>query len=147
RAPFRFRHVVVAGSAGRPVRDRARLCLADSVAAMAVSVMICVAGWRLGRRTIDTLTDTAPARAADKISTAIMRIPGVVGIEGLRVRQVGEVLFVDLVVAVSRTLPLDRVAALKDRIVETVRADSPAAEVTVTTEPRALDDETILERV
>jgi len=120
---------------------------ADSIAAMAVSVMICIAGWRLGRRTIDTLTDTAPAGAADKIGTAIRRIPGVVGVEGLRVRQVGEVLFVDLVVAVSRTLPLDRVAALKDRIVETVRADSPAAEVTVTTEPRALDDETILERV
>jgi len=120
---------------------------ADSVAAIAVSVVICIAGWRLSRRTIDTLTDTAPAGAADKISAAIARIPGVVGVEGLRVRQVGEVLFVDLVVAVSRTLPLDRVAALKDRIVETVRADSPAAEVTVTTQPRALDDETILERV
>jgi len=120
---------------------------ADSVAALAVSVVICIAAWRLGRRTIDTLTDTAPAGAADKISAAITRIPGVVGVEGLRVRQVGEVLFVDLIVAVSRTLPLDRVAALKDRIVATVRADSPAAEVTVTTQPRALDDETILERV
>src|SRR5262249_56406041 len=107
----------------------------------------CVAGGRVSRRTSDTLPAPAPAGAADKISTAIMRIPGVVGVEGLRARQVGEVLFVDLVVAVSRTLPLDRVAALKDRIVETVRADSPAAEVTVTTQPRALDDETILERV
>jgi len=57
------------------------------------------------------------------------------------------VLFVDLVVAVSRTLPLDRVEALKQRIVEAVRADSPAAEVTVTTEPRPLDNETVLERV
>ena len=120
---------------------------ADSVAAMAVSVMICIAGWRLGRRTIDTLTDTAPAGAADKITAAVMRIPGVVGVEGLRARQEGEVLFVDLGVADSRTLPLDRVAALKDRIVETVRADSPAAQVTVTTQPRALDDESILERV
>jgi cation diffusion facilitator family transporter len=120
---------------------------ADSVAALAVSVLICIAGWRLGRRTIDTLTDTAPAGAADKITAAITRIPGVVGVERLRVRQVGEVLFVDLVVAVSRTLPLDRVAALKDRILDAVRADSPAAEVTVTTEPRALDDETVLERV
>jgi divalent metal cation (Fe/Co/Zn/Cd) transporter len=71
----------------------------------------------------------------------------VVEIERLRVRQVGEVLFVDLVVAVSRTLPLDRVALLKNRIVEAVRAERPAAEVTVTTEPRALDDETVLERV
>jgi cation diffusion facilitator family transporter len=120
---------------------------ADSAAAIIVAVFICVAGWRLGRRTVDTLTDTAPAGAAAKIAAAIERIPGVVTIERLRVREVGKVLFVDLVVAVSRTLPLDRVAALKDRIVAMVRADSPAAEVTVTTEPRALDDETVLERV
>jgi len=117
---------------------------ADSMAAIVVSVVICIAGWRLGRRTIDTLTDTAPAGVADRITAAVTRIPSVVEIERLRVRQVGEVLFVDLV---SRTLPLDRVALLKNRIVEAVRAERPAAEVTVTTEPRALDDETVLERV
>jgi cation diffusion facilitator family transporter len=120
---------------------------ADPAAAIIVAVFICIAGWRLGRRTIDTLTDTAPAGAAGKIAAAIARLPGVVAIDRLRVRRAGNVLFVDLVVAVSRTLPLDRVAALKDRIVDLVRADNPAAEVTVTTEPRALDDETMLERV
>jgi cation diffusion facilitator family transporter len=120
---------------------------ADSAAAIAVAVFICVAGWRLGRRTIDTLTDTAPAGVARKIAAAIERIPGVVALERLRVRQVGAVLFVDLVVAVSRTQPLDRVAAVKDRIIAAVRSDSPEAEVMVTTEPRALDDETVLERV
>jgi len=120
---------------------------ADSVAAVVVAIFICVAGWRLGRRTIDTLTDTAPEGAAEKIAPAVQRIPGVVALERLRVRQAGAVLFVDLVVAVSRTLPLDRVAAVKDRIVSIVRADSPEAEVTVTTEPRALDDETVLERI
>jgi cation diffusion facilitator family transporter len=120
---------------------------ADSIAALAVSIVICIAGWRLGRRTIDTLTDTAPPGAAEKIRAAITKLPGVVDIERLRVRQVGEVLFVDLVVAVSRTLPFDRVSAVKQRIVDAVRANSPAAEVTVTTEPRALDDETVLERV
>jgi divalent metal cation (Fe/Co/Zn/Cd) transporter len=44
-------------------------------------------------------------------------------------------------------LPLDRVNVLKDRIVGAVRAENSAAEVTVTIEPRALDDETVLERV
>src|SRR6266436_2039350 len=120
---------------------------ADSLAAIAVALFICVAGWRLGRRTLDTLTDTAPAGAAAKIAAELARIPGIVAIERLRARQSGGVLFVDLVVAVSRTLPLDRVAAVKDRIVQKVREGSPAAEVTVTTEPRALDDETVLERV
>jgi cation diffusion facilitator family transporter len=83
---------------------------ADSVAAIVVSVVICIAGWRLARRTIDTLTDTAPPGVADRITAAVTRVPSVVEIERLRVRQVGEVVFVDLVVAVSRTLPLDRVA-------------------------------------
>ena len=120
---------------------------ADSLAAIVVAVFICIAGWRLGRRTVDTLTDTAPAAAVKKIGSDVARIPGVVGIERLRVRQSAGVLFVDLVVAVSRTLPLDRVAAIKDRIVQQVREQSAAAEVTVTTEPRALDDESVLERV
>src|SRR5262249_50565606 len=62
---------------------------ADSAAAIIVAVFICIAGWRLGRRTIDTLTDTAPAGAAAKIATAVARIPGVVAIERLRVRQAG----------------------------------------------------------
>jgi cation diffusion facilitator family transporter len=120
---------------------------ADSVAAIVVAIFICIAGYRLGRRTVETLTDTAPVGATERITAAILRIPGVVAIDRLRVRKAGEVLFVDLVVAVSRTLPLDRVAALKERIVSALRKDSPAAEVTLTTEPRALDNESVLERV
>ena len=61
--------------------------------------------------------------------------------------KVSAVLFVDLAVGVSRTLPLDRVSAIKDRLTRAVRAELPHAEVTITTEPRALDDETVRERV
>ncbi|HTV34838.1 MAG TPA: cation transporter dimerization domain-containing protein, partial [Xanthobacteraceae bacterium] len=57
------------------------------------------------------------------------------------------VLFVDLGVGVSRTLPLDRVSAIKERLTRAVRAEIPQAEVTITTEPHALDDETVRERV
>ena len=38
-------------------------------------------------------------------------------------------MFVDLDVAVSRTLPLDRVTAIKDRIVTAVRGEFPTAEI------------------
>src|SRR5262249_57050620 len=89
---------------------------ADSVAALAVSLVICIAGWRLGRRTIDTLTDTAPPGAAGKITAAVTRIPGVVAIDRLRVRQGGNVLFVDLEGSVSPTLPLDPLATPQQRI-------------------------------
>ena len=120
---------------------------ADSAAAVVVAVFICIAGWRLGRRTIDSLTDTAPPGAADKIRAIAARIPGIVALERVRVRPAGDVLFVDLVVAVSRTLPLDRVAAIKEQITNAVRGEFRKAELTVNTEPRALDDETVVERV
>jgi len=121
---------------------------ADSAAAIVVAIFVCVAGWRLGKRTIDTLTDTAPAGAAERIRAIARSTPGgVVAVERVRVRPAGHVVFVDLAVAVSRTLPLDRVAALRERLAGAIRAELPRAEVTVTIEPRALDDETVLERV
>jgi len=120
---------------------------ADSAAALIVAVFIVVAGWRLGRRTIETLTDTAPEGSAERISAIVRKVGGVVAIERVRARSVGPALFVDLVVAVSRTLPLDRVAAIKTALAQAIRAEMPEAEIDVATEPRALSDETVLERV
>lgn len=120
---------------------------ADSAAAIIVALVICVAGWRLGRRTIETLTDTAPAGAAGKVTEIVGSTPGVVAVERVRVRPAGATLFVDLNVAVSRTLPLDRVKAIKAQIESAVRVAFPRAETAVNIEPRALDDETVLERV
>jgi divalent metal cation (Fe/Co/Zn/Cd) transporter len=120
---------------------------ADAAAALVVAAFVCLAGWRLGRRTIETLTDTAPAGAAERITAAVNRVGSVIGIERLRAREVGGKVFIDLVVAVSRTLPLDRAAALEEDIAAAARAEFADAEVTVTTVPRALDDETVLDRV
>jgi cation diffusion facilitator family transporter len=120
---------------------------ADAAAALVVAVFVCLAGWRLGQRTIETLTDTAPPGAAEAITATASRIPGVVSVERVRARPVGNKLFVDLAVTVSRTLPLDRVTLLKDTIIKAVQKELPAAEVVLTTEPTALDTESVLERV
>src|SRR5580698_917243 len=120
---------------------------ADASAAIVVAVFICIAGWRLGKRTIGTLTDTAPEGVSDSVAAIARQVPGVVAVERVRVRPAGPALFVDLGVGVSRTLPLDRVSAIKDRLTRDVRAELPSAEVTITTEPRVLDNETVRERV
>ena len=120
---------------------------ADAAAAVVVAVFGLLAGWRLGRRNIETLTDTAPPGAAETISAAAARIPGVVSVERVRARPVGDKLFVDLGVTVSRTLPLDRVTVMKDNIIHAVQDALPAAEVVLTAEPRALDNETVIERI
>jgi cation diffusion facilitator family transporter len=120
---------------------------ADSAAALVVAVFICVAGWRLGRRTIDTLTDTAPAGSAERVRQIARRVKGVVGVDRVRVRPAGANLFVEVTVGVSRTLPLDRVALVEKEIRGAIRAAMPEAEVTILTAPRMLDDETVMERV
>ena len=120
---------------------------ADAAAALVVAIFICIAGWRLGQRTIDTLTDTAPAGVSERVAAIARRVPGIVAVERVRARPAGAALFVDLGVGVSRTLPLDRVTAIKAQLTRAIRASLPEAEVTITTEPRALDDETVRERV
>ncbi len=120
---------------------------ADSLAALAVAILVCIAGWRLGRRTIDALTDAAPAGAAEKITAAAAKVAGVVAVEQVRARTVGERTFVDLTVAVSRTLPLDRVSAIKADVGAAIRRQMPGAEPNVTTDAVALSNETVLDRV
>jgi cation diffusion facilitator family transporter len=120
---------------------------ADSVAALVVAAVIAALGFRMGRRTIYTLLDTAPAGAATTITAIAAKVPGVVRVEQVRARAVGDKTFIDLTVAVSRTLPLDRVSALKDNVVAALRAGIPGAQPTVTTDPVALNNETVLDRV
>jgi cation diffusion facilitator family transporter len=120
---------------------------ADALAAAVVAVFICIAGYRLGWRTIETLTDTAPAGAAERISAIANKIRGVVAVDRVRVRPAGTSLFAEIAVAVSRTLPLERVAAVEKEIAKAVGKEMPEVEVTVVTAPRALDDETVMERI
>jgi cation diffusion facilitator family transporter len=120
---------------------------ADALAALVVAVLVFKIGWGLARKTIDTLTDRAPIGVTEHIRAAAEKVPGVVAIERLRVRSSGEKNFVDLEVGVSRTLPLDAVSAIKEQLTAAILDDLPRADVNVTTEPRALSDETVTERV
>jgi cation diffusion facilitator family transporter len=120
---------------------------ADSAAALGVALLVCVAGWRLGRRNIETLTDVAPPGATEKITAIASHVAGVVAVEQIRARAVGEKIFIDMTVAVSRTLPLDRVRTIKDSIGNALRQQFPGAEPVITTDPVALSTETVLDRI
>jgi cation diffusion facilitator family transporter len=120
---------------------------ADAAAALVVALFVCLAGWRLGRRTIETLTDTAPVGSAQTVIRAAGKVRGVIAVDRVRVRPSGDKLFVEVVAAVSRTLPLDRVEALKLAVAEAIRTDLPRSEAVVSIAPRALDTESVQERV
>jgi cation diffusion facilitator family transporter len=119
----------------------------DALVAVGVAVFIAIAGFRLAQRTLATLVDTAPKGLAEQVRSRAESVTGVASVERVRVRPAGGRALGEVLVNVSRTLPLERVAAIKQRIAEAVAQDLPDAELTITADPVQLDDETIMERV
>ena len=129
------------------VASRAGFPHADALAAIGVAGFIAVAGYRLGRTTIDALVDRAPEGLTDAIRSLVINTGSVAGIEAIRLRPSGPKIVGDVVVSVSRTLPLERVAAVKADLQTRIARKWPQAELTITANPLALNNETILERV
>jgi cation diffusion facilitator family transporter len=119
----------------------------DAAAAVAVAVMIAALGLRLARSTVETLLDRAPEGASEKARAAIRALPGVVDVERLRVRMVGATHFIDAVVQVPRTYPIDRVEEIKQKAKEAVARILGEADLTFTAVPVALSNESVRERI
>lgn len=120
---------------------------ADALAALIVAGFMAVIALRLGKRTLDTLLDAAPGSATADIRKIVEATPGVLALERLRIRPAGGTLFAGVVVSVPRTMPVDDMIALREKLSRDIKAAYPNADVTVTTDPVALDDETISQRV
>jgi len=129
------------------VATRLRFPHADALAAIGVAGFIAWAGYRLGRQTIDALVDRAPEGLTEAIRSLVLHDSSVAGIEAIRLRSSGAKIVGDIVFSVSRTLPLEKVAAIKDELQARIARRWPEAELTITANPLKLDDETILERV
>ncbi|PTM38713.1 cation diffusion facilitator family transporter [Bosea sp. 124] len=120
---------------------------ADTIAAFAVAAFTALSAYRLGRRTLDTLLDAAPRGASERLREAAEAVPGVVGVNWLKIRPTGGRINGEIGISVSRTLPLERVAAIREALGAAFQAIEPGAEIAVTTDPVQVDDETALERV
>src|ERR1700687_2190933 len=119
----------------------------DAAAAVGVAIMIAMLGLRLARSTVETLIDRAPDGVSEKATAAIRAVPGVVGVERLRARMVGATYFIDAIVQVPRTYPIDRVEEIKRRAQDAVTKALGDADLTFTAVPVARDNESIRERI
>lgn len=120
---------------------------ADAIAAIVVAIFVFFAGWRLGKRTIDVLIDSAPEGLTEKIYETVKQVDGVINIERLRARPIGACVFVDMIISVSRKLPLNRVSEITKNVEKEVKKLVPEIDLTVHTKPQALDNETIIDQV
>ena len=119
----------------------------DSAAAIAVAIMIAALGLRLARSTVETLVDRAPEGVSEKAREAIISVPGVVDVERVRARMVGATHFIDAIVHVPRTSPIDRVDEIKRRVQAAVTGALGDADLTFTAVPVALSNESVRERI
>ena len=120
---------------------------ADAIAAIGVAVFVAVAGYRLGKRTIDVLVDTAPAGAAERARAMAAAVPGVVRVERTRVRSLGANFHVEAAISVNRRLSVERAQAIVRQVEEAIEKSMPGADVVVHARSVQLDTETVIEAV
>lgn len=119
----------------------------DTAAAIVVAIMIALLGLRMARATVETLLDRAPEGASKRATAAIRSVPGVINVERLRVRMVGPTHFIDAIVQVPRTYPIDRVQEIKQKAQVAVTEVLNNTDLTFTAVPIARDNESVRERI
>jgi cation diffusion facilitator family transporter len=119
----------------------------DAAAAVGVAIVIALLGLRMARSTVETLLDRAPEGVSEKAAAAIRSVPGVVDVERLRVRMVGPTHFIDAIVQVPRTFPIDRVDEIKRKAQAAVATVLDDADLTFTAVPVARNNESVRERI
>ncbi len=120
---------------------------ADAYAAIGVSIFVAYAGYNLGKRTLEVLTDAAPKGLRESITEIVKTTQGVITVEKVRVRPIGIDTFIDMTVYVSRTLPLIKAHEITNLIIEEIRKEIPGSDITIHLKPLPLDSETIIEQV
>ncbi|MGH9660596.1 MAG: cation diffusion facilitator family transporter, partial [Bryobacteraceae bacterium] len=124
-----------------------QLRAADPIAAIAVAGFVLYQIARLGRETIDALLDAAPVGLRGRVLDEVRQVEGVVACERVRVRHAGSKFFVDLNLALERTIPFDHVPAILEAVRARIGAILPDADIMIHTEPRAPGEGDLFEKV
>lgn len=120
---------------------------ADAAAALGVAFIVLFVSYRLGKRTIDVLLDTAPEGLKDKIAAAAGEVEGVISAGKVRLRRSGPRIFVDMTIEVDRNLSLERTHAISDDVEVRIQALAPGADVVIHTDPRETERENMARRI
>jgi len=120
---------------------------ADAVAAIGVAVFVAVAGYRLGRRTIDVLVDAAPHGVADRARKVAETIPGVVRVERVRARPLGANVHIEMAVQINRKYSLAKAQEIVKSVEKGIEDHIPGSDAVINARSVQLNNETIVETV
>jgi cation diffusion facilitator family transporter len=120
---------------------------ADPIAAIGVAILVLFVSYGLGKRTISVLLDTAPEGLTEHIKETVLRINGVATIERIRLRPAGHTYFVDMIIGVSRKIPLETMDSITKEVDQAVKKIMKDSDVVINVKPITLKDETITEQI
>ncbi|CAN5813285.1 cation-efflux pump [soil metagenome] len=118
----------------------------DAIASLAIAGYVAGMSIRLGRSSIDTLMDRAPAGSTARIGQIASAVEGVEEVRRVRVRYVGGEPQTDVVIAISRRVPLERAHDVSEEVERVIREQEPGADVVVHVEPLA-DEKEVAQQV
>jgi cation diffusion facilitator family transporter len=125
---------------------RAGYPMVDSVASLAIAAYVARMSIKIGRSSIDTLMDRAPAGSTARIEQVAASVDGVEEVRRVRVRYVGGEPQTDVVIAISRRVPLERAHDVTEEVERVIREEEPGADVVVHVEPLA-DEKLVTQQV
>lgn len=123
------------------------LAKADPIAALFVAAIVVHVSSRLARQTVDALLDAAPSGIRSRIIAEIRDVDGVLGIDRVRIRRGGSRYFVDVSVAMSRTVTFQKSEQVSEQVAARIRHLLPDADVVVNAVARAHRHESLFDRV
>ena len=120
---------------------------ADAIAALGVSGIVIYVSINMGRRSVNTLMDSAPLGINAAVERVVTSLPGVVAVDRIRSRQSGPSVFVDMTLAVSRTASLEEAHSIASAAESAVQRLLPRTDVMVHIDPVSRDNNSLVERV
>ena len=129
------------------VEHVAWLRYADPAAALVVSAMILILGWRLAWRAVGALTDAVSPELHTKMLEEVRRTHGVLSIDQARVRRSGSAYFADVTLSLPRQLTFQRTEELVRDATAAVQRVLPDADVVIHTVPRSTVAESLFDKV
>jgi cation diffusion facilitator family transporter len=120
---------------------------ADSVAALAVALVVVRTAVGLARETVDALVDRTTEGVSQRIAEVVSQVPGVLEVRRVRLRRAGSSFFIDLVIVVAGALTTAESHAVSEKVEQVIRAIDPGIDAVIHLEPGIADRESLIDRI
>ncbi|MEO8445862.1 MAG: cation diffusion facilitator family transporter [bacterium] len=120
---------------------------ADTIAALVVTGIIIYLGYKLSKKSIDSLMDRVPAGLYEKVKYETLLIKGVEKIKSYRIRSSGSKIYIDMTIFISRLVPFSKAHDIMDGVERKIHELIENADVVIHSEPVETTSETINDKI